>query len=89
MLAVLGQIVTKAGITLPGTIDYAGTKFSDVPTGFGAFDVISKYGIAQIVGFIGFLEFFVMKDVTGTSEFPGDFRTITSALNFSDFIFIF
>ncbi|KAJ8610920.1 hypothetical protein CTAYLR_009767, partial [Chrysophaeum taylorii] len=83
MLAVLGQIVTKAGIFLPGTIDYSGTKFSDVPTGFGAFSAIQPAGIAQIVAFVGFLELFVMKDSANGAapgEFPGDFRN--GALDF-------
>ncbi|GMI37081.1 hypothetical protein TeGR_g13243, partial [Tetraparma gracilis] len=74
MLAILGNLVTGAGIYLPGSIDRAGTEFSSIPTGFGAFDAISGAGIAQIVGFVGFLELFVMKDVTGEAEFPGDFR---------------
>ncbi|KAJ8605814.1 hypothetical protein CTAYLR_000567 [Chrysophaeum taylorii] len=83
MLAVLGQITTKAGVRLPGTIDYSGTKFSDIPTGFGAFDKISSNGVAQIVAFIGFLELFVMKDSANGAapgEFPGDFRN--GALDF-------
>jgi len=83
MLAVLGQVVTKAGIFLPGAIDYSGTKFSDVPVGFGAFSTISSAGIAQIVSFIGFLELFVMKDSANGAapgDFPGDFRN--GALDF-------
>ena len=36
MLAVLGQIVTKAGIRLPGDIDFQGTHFSDIGTGWSA-----------------------------------------------------
>ena len=36
MLAVLGQIVTKAGIRLPGDIDMSGTHFSDIGTGWSA-----------------------------------------------------
>eukprot|EP00632_Arachnochrysis_sp_CCMP2950_P016396 CAMPEP_0185700002 /NCGR_PEP_ID=MMETSP1164-20130828/7247_1 /TAXON_ID=1104430 /ORGANISM="Chrysoreinhardia sp, Strain CCMP2950" /LENGTH=144 /DNA_ID=CAMNT_0028366951 /DNA_START=70 /DNA_END=501 /DNA_ORIENTATION=+ len=62
MLAVLGQVTTKAGIHLPGTIDYAGTKFTDIPTGISALDKVPAAGLAQIVAFIGFLELFVMKD---------------------------
>jgi len=77
MLAVLGQITTKAGIFLPGTIDYAGTKFSDIPTGIAAIAKVPAAGIAQIVAFIGLLELFVMKDSANGAapgEFPGDFR---------------
>ena len=77
MLAILGNLVTGAGIYLPGSIDKAGTSFSSIPTGFGAFDSISGAGIAQIVGFIGFLELFIMTDSANGAEpgdFPGDFR---------------
>lgn len=35
---------------------------------------IPTAGILQIVAFVGFLELFVMKDVKGNGEFPGDFR---------------
>ena len=83
MLAVLGQITTKAGVFLPGTIDYAGTKFSDIPTGIAAYDKVPAAGIAQIVAFVGFLELFVMKDSANGAapgEFPGDFRN--GALDF-------
>jgi len=73
MLAVLGQIWTKSGKTFPGTIDYAGTKFSDVPTGYKGLLAMPGEGLGQIILFIGFLELFVMKDVNGTGEFPGDF----------------
>jgi len=84
MLAVLGQITTKAGIRLPGTIDYAGTKFTDIPTGFGAFAKVPANGIYQIIAFIGILELGIMKDNAydspGPGEFPGDFRN--GALDF-------
>lgn len=80
MLAVLGHIVTTAGSRLPGDIDLSGIKFTDVPTGLAAFDVIPGAGIAQVVGFIGALELFVMKDVTGDGAFVGDFRN--DALDF-------
>ncbi|KAJ8605871.1 hypothetical protein CTAYLR_000566 [Chrysophaeum taylorii] len=72
-----------AMLAAPGAIDYAGTKFSDIPTGFGAFDKISSGGIVQIVAFIGFLEIFVMKDSANGAapgDFPGDFRN--GALDF-------
>lgn len=77
MLAVLGQITTKAGVFLPGSIDFAGTKFSDIPTGWAAVDKIPAAGLAQIVAFVGFLELFVMKDSANGAapgDFPGDFR---------------
>merc|ERR1719491_2495315 len=36
MLAFLGQIVTRAGIHLPGSIDLAGDSFSSFPNGIAA-----------------------------------------------------
>jgi len=80
MLAILGHIVTTAGLRLPGDIDYAGTSFASVPTGLKALDAVPKAGIIQIIAFVGFLELFVMKDVTGEAEFVGDFRN--GALDF-------
>jgi len=73
MLAVVGYLVTEAGVRLPGTIDLSGTAFADIPCGFDALSSISSAGVAQIVALVGFLELFVMKDITG-GEFPGDFR---------------
>jgi len=74
MLAVLGYIHSLAGVRLPGNVDFSGLKFADVPYGFKALETISTPGLIQVVAFIGFLELFVMKDVKGTGEFPGDFR---------------
>ncbi|KAL7518253.1 hypothetical protein ACHAWX_003100 [Stephanocyclus meneghinianus] len=75
-LAFLGNIITRAGVHLPGNIDYAGHSFDSFPNGWAAIngpDAISGTGLGQIVAFIGFLELFVMKDITG-GEFVGDFR---------------
>ena len=69
MLAFLGQIVTRAGIHLPGNIDLEGNSFDSYPDGLAAIsgpDAIPQAGLGQIVLFIGLLELFVMKDVTGT-----------------------
>jgi hypothetical protein len=55
MLAILGHLVTTAGVRLPGEIAY-GLKFADVPTGLKAFDVIPAAGTAQIFAFIGLME---------------------------------
>lgn len=82
-LAFLGQIVTRAGIHLPGSIDLAGNSFDSFPSGWAAIsgpDAIPSAGVGQILAFIGFLELFVMKDVTKTAEFAGDFRN--GALDF-------
>jgi hypothetical protein len=56
MLAILGHIVNAAGITLPGEIAY-GLPFSAVKPGLGALTSIPPAGIAQIVAFIGLIEF--------------------------------
>uniref|UniRef100_A0A7R9ZSV2 Plastid light harvesting protein n=1 Tax=Craspedostauros australis TaxID=1486917 RepID=A0A7R9ZSV2_9STRA len=77
MLAFLGQIVTRAGIHLPGSIDLEGNSFDSYPDGLAAIsgpDAIPQAGLGQIFLFVGLLELFVMKDVTGNGEFPGDFR---------------
>ena len=74
MLAFLGQIVTRAGIYLPGDIDTAGTSFDSIPNGWAAVSAIPQAGLLQIIAFVGFLELGVMKDATGEAEFPGDFR---------------
>jgi hypothetical protein len=78
MLAFLGNIVTRAGIFLPGDIDYAGHPFSSFGTGWAAIDgpnAIPQDGVSQILLFVGFLEASVMKDIPGTgNEFVGDFR---------------
>merc|ERR1712137_1095941 len=73
MLAMAGYLTAESGLRLPGLISYDGTAFADIPNGFGAFDAVPAAGIAQIVGFIGFLEIAVMKDITG-GDFVGDFR---------------
>jgi hypothetical protein len=84
MLAVVGYLVQEAGIRLPGNIDYSGLKFEDVPNGFAAFTTIQGAGIAQLVAFVGFLELFVMKDITG-GEFVGDFRNDAFDLGWDSF----
>merc|ERR1712029_954631 len=80
MLAFLGQIVTRAGIHLPGNIDAAGDSFDSFPNGWAAIngpDAIPGYGLAQLIGTVGLLELSVMKDSANGAppgEFPGDFR---------------
>ena len=73
-LAFLGNIITRAGVHLPGDIDKSGTAFDSIPDGWAAISAIPGAGLAQIILFVGFLELGVMKDVTGEAEFPGDFR---------------
>jgi len=76
-LAFLGNIITRAGLHIPGDIDTAGDSFASYPNGIAALfgpDSIPTDGKLQILFFIGFLELFVMKDVTGSNAFVGDFR---------------
>mmetsp|Transcript_32894 Transcript_32894/g.71032 ORF Transcript_32894/g.71032 Transcript_32894/m.71032 type:complete len:205 (+) Transcript_32894:55-669(+) len=77
-LAFLGQIVTRAGIHLPGNIDYAGHSFDSFGNGWAALEgpnAIPQEGFSQILLFVGFLEASVMIDVEGTgNEHIGDFR---------------
>ena len=73
-LAFLGNIITRAGVHLPGTIDKAGTTFDSIPDGYAAIQAIPGAGLTQLILFVGFLELGVMKDATGEAEFPGDFR---------------
>ena len=56
MLAILGHLVTSAGIRLPGDIAY-GVPFSSMKTGLAAFDTVPAAGLAQTFLFIGMLEF--------------------------------
>eukprot|EP00527_Entomoneis_sp_CCMP2396_P009525 CAMPEP_0198136416 /NCGR_PEP_ID=MMETSP1443-20131203/60_1 /TAXON_ID=186043 /ORGANISM="Entomoneis sp., Strain CCMP2396" /LENGTH=182 /DNA_ID=CAMNT_0043797631 /DNA_START=23 /DNA_END=567 /DNA_ORIENTATION=+ len=74
MLAVVGYLVQEAGIRLPGDIDYSGTSFASIPNGFAAFKAIPAGGLVQLLFFVGVLESSVMRDITGESEFVGDFR---------------
>ena len=78
-LAFLGQITTRAGIHLPGDIDYSGHSFDSYPNGVAAVfgpDSIPTAGLVQIIAFIGWLECSFMRDVEGTgNEFVGDFRS--------------
>jgi hypothetical protein len=54
-LAILGHIVTTAGVRLPGEIAY-GIPFASVKTGLAALSDIPAAGIAQIIAFIGLIE---------------------------------
>ena len=79
-LAFLGNIITRAGVHLPGDIDTAGTAFNSIPN-VGA---IPQAGLLQIVAFVGTLKLFIMKDITG-GEFPGDF--LNEGLDFGWYTF--
>ena len=55
MLAVLGHIVTSAGVRLPGDIAF-GLPFSSVKTGIAVFGSAPAEGLMQVFIFIGLLE---------------------------------
>ena len=88
-LAFLGQIVTRAGIHLPGDIDYSGDSFDSFPNGVAALigpDAIPFNGQGQIIAFIGWLEIAFMRDVAGTgNEHVGDFRNGYIDFGWDDF----
>jgi len=73
MLAFLGHVTTSAGVHFSGKISDT-VNFADIKPGLAAFQNLPPYGALQIVLFIGWLEAFVMRDLTGTAEFPGDYR---------------
>ena len=82
-LAFLGQITTRAGIHLPGAIDYSGTQFSDIGEGWAGSFEVPVAGALQILAFVGVLELAVMKDSANGAapgDFVGDFRN--GALDF-------
>ena len=82
-LVFLGQIVTRNGIHLSGDIDYSGTSFDSISNGWAAIsgpNAVPQAGLIQIFLFVGVIEIAVMNDVTGESEFPGEFHN--GALDF-------
>jgi len=75
-LAFLGNIVPRV-FQFPGNLDMDGDAFSSFPVGQAALfgpDAIPTDGKLQMLFFVGFLELFIMKDVTGENDFVGDFR---------------
>ncbi len=88
-LAFLGQIVTRAGIHLPGNIDYAGDSFDSYPNDIAALigpNSIPFEGQGQIIAFIGLLEVSFMRNVPGTgNEHVGDFRNGYIHFGWDDF----
>merc|ERR1711982_187655 len=60
-LAFLGNIITRAGIHLPGSIDYSGTPFDSIGNGWAAIsgpNAIPQSGLLQIVLLAVVLELF-------------------------------
>ena len=75
MLAVVGYLVTEAGVRLPGQISYDGTTFADIPSGFAALSSMPTAGLFQILAFIFWCEYVFMKPLPGLgNEHIGDFR---------------
>merc|ERR1712003_218469 len=51
MLAFLGNIITRAGIHLPGDIDFSGTSFDSIGNGWAAIsgpNAVPQAGLAQL-----------------------------------------
>ena len=88
-LAFLGQVVTRAGIHLPGSINYAGDSFDSFPNGVAALfgpNSIPTAGLVQMIATIGVLECAFMRDVPGTgNEHVGDFRNGYIDFGWDDF----
>jgi hypothetical protein len=58
MLAILGHLVTSAGIRWPGEVAF-GTPYTDIDTGFGAImgdHALPQSGVCQIIIFIGAID---------------------------------
>ena len=58
MLAILGHLVTTAGVRLPGEIAF-GTPFTDIDTGLGAAfgdHAVPQQGLCQLIIFIGAID---------------------------------
>lgn len=71
MLAVVGYLVTAAGIRFPGA--------ESMPAGLKAFPALDKIVVIQMVAFFAVAEM-VNRDAFGLAEFPGDYRN--GALDF-------
>ena len=76
MLAIVGHMVTTAGTRFGA---YADIKSS----GYAALQELPYERFVEVIGTIGFLEFFVMKD-TGAGEYPGDLRNGLFSWRMSD-----
>jgi len=56
-LAILGHLVTTAGVRLPFDYTLEGDSYSKIPTGIAALTALPALGLAQVVAFIGLIEF--------------------------------
>ena len=80
MLGVVGYLVNKAGIYLPGDISTDGTKFSDLGSGWDASFSTPVAGALQVLAFCGFLEVAGWKQAEGS--YPGDFSASSFPVGF-------
>ena len=68
--------IIKPGVHLLRGVEYSDTSFDSIVNRWPIIsgpNAIPQIGLFQLVAFVGFLELFVMKDITG-GEFVGDFR---------------
>jgi hypothetical protein len=83
-LGFLHWVLIANGVTLPGALSTSeSVNFADIGNGWAASKDVPVAGALQILGFVGFLELFVMKDSANGAapgDFPGDFRN--GALDF-------
>ena len=79
-LGVVGYLVNKAGIYLPGDISTDGTKFSDLGSGWDASFAVPVPGALQVLAFCGALEVAGWKQAEGS--FPGDFSASSFPVGF-------
>jgi len=80
MLGVVGYLVNKAGIYLPGEISTDGTKFSDLGSGWDASFAVPVPGALQVLAFCGALELAGWKQ--DESSYPGDFSASSFPVGF-------
>ena len=66
MLAVLGHIVTTAGVRLPGN--------EEIPSGLKALTALPVESLVANLGVLAVFELLIAKDAKGVGEYPGDLR---------------
>jgi hypothetical protein len=75
MLAVVGNLITAAGIRWGGYVDLAHTtKFTDIPGGLAAFSALPAGYLGWLIVALGGVDFHMARDYSGNPEFPGDIR---------------
>jgi hypothetical protein len=81
MLAILGHLVTTAGLRWPGNIAY-GVPFSDMKTGLAAFSTIPVVGTAQVILTLHALSAMFPPHLVGFYEVLVVFKGMISSLVF-------